>query len=87
MDSADEGSPNAFPAGIKAWVNEIKKLTNPDQVYWCNGSEEENERLLSELVETKNIIKLNESSYPGCYLYRTSINDVARFDKTGWQKD
>ena len=42
MDSADEGSPNAFPAGIKAWVNEIRKLTNPDQVYWCNGSEEEN---------------------------------------------
>ena len=80
MDSADEGSPNAFPASIKAWVNGIKKLTNPDQVYWCNGSEEENEQLLSELVETKNIIKLNESSYPGCYLYRTSINDVARVE-------
>ena len=37
---------------LQAWIDEIVEMCKPDKVYLCDGSEEENERLLSELVES-----------------------------------
>ena len=63
---------------ILSWIEDVKKLTKPDSVYWCDGSAMEYERLMSQMVEDGIMIKLNEKTYPGCYLHRSDPNDVAR---------
>lgn len=65
---------------LQAWVKEMTELCKPDQVYWCNGSEEENERLLKETVASGSAVKLNGEKLPGCYLFRSDASDVARVE-------
>lgn len=65
---------------LLAWVEEVKELCTPDAVYWCNGSEEEYQSLLEEMVESGTAIKLNQEKRPGCYLFRSHPSDVARVE-------
>ena len=65
---------------LQAWVQEVAELCKPDQIYWCNGSEEENQRLLKEMVDSGAAVKLNEEKLPGCYLFRSDSSDVARVE-------
>ncbi len=55
-------------------------LLEPDSIYWCNGSEEENERLLEENVAKGVAVRLNREKRPGCYLFRSDPSDVARVE-------
>ncbi|TCL58605.1 phosphoenolpyruvate carboxykinase (GTP) [Kineothrix alysoides] len=65
---------------LLAWVKEMADMCQPDQIYWCDGSEEENERLLQMMVDSGMAIKLNEEKRPGCYLFRSDASDVARVE-------
>ena len=65
---------------LLAWVDEVAKLCQPDSVYWCDGSEAENQRLLDEMVASGMATKLNEEKLPGCYLFRSDPSDVARVE-------
>jgi len=65
---------------LQAWIEEIAKMCQPDDIYICDGSEEENQRLLDELVESGLGIKLNQEKLPGCYLFRSDPSDVARVE-------
>lgn len=66
--------------GLQAWVNEIESLCRPDQVVWIDGSQEENDRLLQEMVASGAAIELNQEYHPGCYLFRSDASDVARVE-------
>ncbi|MDI9489062.1 phosphoenolpyruvate carboxykinase (GTP) [Herbinix luporum] len=65
---------------LQAWVDEMAKMCQPDKIYWCDGSQEENDRLLNEMVESGMAIRLNQEKRPGCYLFRSHPSDVARVE-------
>ena len=65
---------------VLEFIESAKKLCNPDNVVWVDGSEEQLEKFRAQAVEEKILIKLNQEKLPGCYLHRTTINDVARVE-------
>jgi phosphoenolpyruvate carboxykinase (GTP) len=62
------------------WVEKMAELTQPDQIHWVDGSEEENEALCQELVNKGTFIRLNEKLWPNCYYARSDESDVARVE-------
>src|SRR5262245_42398444 len=65
-------------AKLKAWVDEMTRLCQPDKVVWVDGSVEEKKRLEAEAVANHELIPLNDKAFPGCFYHRTASNDVAR---------
>jgi phosphoenolpyruvate carboxykinase (GTP) len=73
------------PAYVKnekaiSWLKEIVALTKPDTVYWCDGSQAENDTMFQQLVKSGSFIKLNEAKRPNSYLVRSDVSDVARVE-------
>ena len=60
------------------WVEEMAALCRPDEVVWCDGSEQEKQRLTEEAIATGEIHLLDQEKLPGCVMHRTAENDVAR---------
>jgi phosphoenolpyruvate carboxykinase (GTP) len=65
---------------VRAWVKSVSELTRPRAVHWCDGSEAEVRELTARLVREGELHKLNADEFPGCYLYRSDPNDVARVE-------
>jgi phosphoenolpyruvate carboxykinase (GTP) len=65
---------------VAAWVDAVARLTQPARTFWCDGSEGEFQALEREMVAAKALLPLDQSSYPGCYLYRSDPSDVARVE-------
>ena len=65
---------------VLAWLDDMKKLLNPDCVEWITGEEDQLNKLRDKAVHTGEMIKLNEEKLPGCFLHRTKPNDVARVE-------
>jgi phosphoenolpyruvate carboxykinase (GTP) len=65
---------------LQNWVKEMAELCQPDQIYWCDGSEAENDRLLKETVVSGAAELLNPEKRPGSYLFRSHPSDVARVE-------
>jgi phosphoenolpyruvate carboxykinase (GTP) len=63
---------------LEMWVEEAARLTKPERVVYCDGSEAENQRIIAEMLRDSDSNALNEKTYPNCYLHRSSPNDVAR---------
>ena len=63
------------------WVKEVVELTTPDQIFWCDGSEQEKEFLTQRAVDQKILIKLDQKKWPGCYYHHSNPNDVARVEQ------
>jgi phosphoenolpyruvate carboxykinase (GTP) len=63
------------------WVAEMAKLTKPDRIVWCDGSEDERKRLTEECLAEGTLLPLNQDKLPGCFLHRSNPNDVARVEQ------
>jgi len=68
------------PLEVQAWVRECVDLCDPDGIHICSGTQEENDRLIQEMVENKTLIKLNDKLRPNSYLARSDPSDVARVE-------
>src|SRR5215212_8420742 len=62
-------------------VNEIAALTQPENIFWCDGSDRENNYLIAESVKHDVLIELNQNKVPRSYLHRSNPNDVARVEQ------
>ncbi len=65
---------------LSRWIDSVAALTKPSRIEWCDGSDAENSRLLELMQETGDLVALNETSHPDCYLHRSHPSDVARVE-------
>ena len=63
------------------WVEEAAALTQPSRVVWCDGSKAEYDSLIEAMLRDGTLIRLNQHTYPNCYLHRSHPQDVARTEQ------
>src|SRR5262245_18594167 len=63
---------------LDAWVEECARLTRPERIVWCDGSEREYAELVAVMLQDGTLIRVNETVYPNSTLHRSDPTDVAR---------
>jgi phosphoenolpyruvate carboxykinase (GTP) len=63
-----------------SWVDEVAKLTQPQNIHWCNGSQAEYDEMVRIMVASGLATPLDKQKLPGSYLFRSDPSDVARVE-------
>lgn len=66
---------------LSSWIYEVAEITQPKEIYVCDGSKSEYDRLCELLVENKTFLKLSDAKRPNSYLARSHPSDVARVEQ------
>lgn len=67
-------------AALQDWVDSVARLTQPEDIHWCNGSDSEYKRLVNQMIRSGELSELDQDTYPHCYLHRSHPSDVARVE-------
>ncbi len=78
-EAMDASSPTTL-ASLRDWVDQVAKLTTPDAVEWCDGSDAENKKLIDRMLADGTLQTLNEETNPNSFLHRSDPSDVARVE-------
>ncbi len=62
------------------WVDDMAAMCQPDNVHWCDGSENEYNKMAQLLVDNGTFIKLNDKKKPNSYYCKSDPTDVARVE-------
>ena len=65
---------------LQRWIDEVAELTQPDEIYWCNGSDEEYDAIARKLESEGGFSRLNPETHPNCWLHLSDPTDVARVE-------
>ncbi|HZL99138.1 MAG TPA: phosphoenolpyruvate carboxykinase (GTP) [Planctomycetota bacterium] len=65
---------------LQDYVDRVAKLTRPDRIHWCDGSQAEYDGLIAEMVKSGLMTALDQKTWPGCYHHRSDSGDVARVE-------
>ncbi len=65
---------------LNRWVDDVVRLTQPDNVHWCDGSEAEYDALVEKMLASGDLIELDPRTHPNCYLHHSNVSDVARVE-------
>ena len=79
-NKADQINPEIKNQSLQKWINEISTLCKPKDVYWCDGSQEEYNKLCEQMVQSGTFIRLNAEKRPNSFLCRSDPGDVARVE-------
>jgi len=80
IEHRDVSVPLSKNTHLLNWVEKMALLTKPDSIHWVDGSQEEDEALKAQMVESGTFTKLNEELWPNCYYARSDKSDVARVE-------
>jgi phosphoenolpyruvate carboxykinase (GTP) len=65
---------------LQNWVDQVAQLTSPTEVHWCDGSNQEYQNFIVQMLDSGDLLKLNHETFPNCYLHRSDQTDVARVE-------
>jgi phosphoenolpyruvate carboxykinase (GTP) len=67
-------------AKLNAWVTQWSEILQPRDIYWCDGSQDEYDKLCDELVKSGTFTKLDDAKRPNSFWAHSDPGDVARVE-------
>jgi len=80
MKARDPAVPLSTNKHLLRWVRKIARLCKPDAIHWVDGSQRERDLLCERMVAAGTFIRLDQKTWPGCFLARSDAGDVARVE-------